>query len=868
MGTAASRQEPLAVRLYSSLLFAYPADFRREYAREMKLAFQDRWAEECGHNVARLWLQTLADVAWSAAREHLDQLVGDLRHASRTLRNEPSYAVVSTTVLALGIACSTIAFTVLNGTLLRPLPYPEADRLVAIDVTMQGQNSRLSWPEFAELNAGAGLISDIGGCAIASLMFMGDPSPEEVDGTEVTRGMLSLLRVSPVLGRFFTKQEHQPGGDAVILLSHALWQRRYGGDPTIVGKLIRTGSRPLMVVGVMPPQFGFPSGSQFWVPAVLDKWSNVKPTTLFIEGYGRLHASTSVEQARSGIVTIMKRTDAKHDSTSWEKRIDVKPLRAQLTTPIRSAVLAAMGAVGLVLLISCANISNLLLARASTRRRELSLRAALGASRSHIVRQIFIESAVLATLGGLAGLVLVLTIKPAILAIITARAPFWVNFDWDRRILAFVGCVSLLTTLLVGIVPAMRISDMNAIGAFREGGKGGSASRGTRRILSVLVFGQISMSVLLLLNAGLLIRSFLNLLRVDVGFDHRSVLTFRGSFPSTVAPSGIDAIRKAALAEIAGLPGVSSAAMTSHVPLSRMNKLRALTVEGRPVMKLRDTPTVNNIWASPGFFRTLDIPMVNGRDFAWSDRSAHIAIVDADLAKQYWPGQSAIGRRIRLGPPENNEPWHTVVGVVRSARMNSLTLAERSTVYLPITHVQWNSAFFVVKSATAPSSLTSTIRQRLDSVAGDTAVDQLQTMESVKNNVVWQPRFFTTLFGVFAVIALIVTAVGVYGIISYSVNQRTHDFAVRVALGASAAGLVALILRSALALTGLGVAAGVVGAIATGSLIETQLVGLESTDTITFAIVCGVVITTAALTSLLPALRASRADPIVALKQE
>jgi predicted permease len=483
----------------------------------MKLAFRDRWEEECGHGAARLWLQTLADVACSATREHLDQLAADLRHAARTMWNDPSYAVVATAVLALGIAASTIAFTVLNATLIRPLPYPEADRLVVIDQAIPGRSTGLAWPQFAELIRDPGTLADIGGCAHAALTLTGDPGPEEVTGSETTFGMIPLLRVNPMLGRLFTEQEHKRGNDAVILLSHSLWRTRYRGDPAIIGKQIRTISRPFTVVGVMPPWFRFPSTSQFWVPAGPDSWYIWKPTTLFIQAFGRIHAGVTVEQARSAIETIMKRIDQKHDSTSWGQSTRVRQFRTHLTSSFRPAVLASMGAVGLVLLVSCANIGNLLLARASTRHRELSLRAALGANRSRIVRQLLVESMVLAALGGSAGLLLVLAVKPATVAIITTRVPLWMNFDWDWRILAFVACVSLLTSVVVGLVPAMRVSSIDPIEALKEGGKGGSASRGTRRTLNLLVIGQVAMAVLLLLNAGLLIRSFLNLLDVDVG---------------------------------------------------------------------------------------------------------------------------------------------------------------------------------------------------------------------------------------------------------------------------------------------------------------------------------------------------------------
>lgn len=392
MRTAESKQEPLAVRLYRSLLFVYPAEFRREYATEMKLTFQDRWEEESGHGAARLWLQTLVDLACSAVREHLDQLAGDVRHAARTLWNDRSYAFIATAVLALGIAASTIAFTVLNATLIRPLPYPEADRLVAIDQVTPERGTGLAWPQFDELIRDPGTLADVGGCAHAALTLVGDPGPEEVTGSEITFGMIALLRVNPIIGRLFTEQEHRRGNDAVILLSHSLWRTRYGGDPAIVGKQIRTISRPFTVVGVMPPWFRFPGSSQFWVPGGPDSWYIWKPTTLFIQAFGRIHAGATLEQARSGIETIMKRIDQKHDSTSWGQSTRVRQLRNHLNTSFRPSVLVSTGAIGLLLLVSCANIGNLLLARASTRHRALTLRAALGADRSRIIRQLLVES--------------------------------------------------------------------------------------------------------------------------------------------------------------------------------------------------------------------------------------------------------------------------------------------------------------------------------------------------------------------------------------------------------------------------------------------------------------------------------------------
>ncbi|MGH9871752.1 MAG: ABC transporter permease [Pyrinomonadaceae bacterium] len=803
----------------------------------------------------------------------MESLFKDIRYGIRNLLKHPTFAATALITLAIGIGANTTIFSFVNGILLRPLPYPQSERLVMINETAlkQGVSSMsTSFPNFLDWRAQNRVFEDIASFSDGSnFSLTGIGEPERLRGADVSQGTFELLRVAPVLGRTFTAEEDKPKQDAVVILGYALWQRRFGSDSQIIGKPITVNSRQRTVVGVMPPGFKFPETAELWVPLGLD-------TTMFTRtdhGLGtiaRLKDGVSLAQAQAEMDVIARRIEEQNPVTNEGLGVSISSLHTVLAGDYSKALLILLGVVGFVLLVACANVANLMLARTSARQKEFAVRAALGASRWRIVRQILTESLLLSLLGSGLGLLLAMWGVKLMLALIPVKLPFWMNFNLDPRVLAFTTGVSLLTALIFGTMPAVLGTRIDLNNTLKEGGRSGGASA-RHRTRGLLVITEVALALMVLVGAGLMIQSFLNLRHFGPGFSEKNVLTFSVSLPRAKykeEPQRGEFFRQL-LERVRALPGVDSAAATTTLPLKGGNWGRSLTVEGYPVLSVGQAPMIQHTVVTPGYFHTMGIPILKGRDFTDRDSkdAEKVTIVDERLAHDYWPTESPIGKRVRFGPPEDNEPWHTVVGVVGAVRHQQLDTDTRKSVYLPHLQIPVNGLALVVQSKN-PFSLVGALRGQIREMDPDLPVVELMMMEEVVSQSVWQNRLYAILFSVFAAIAMLLAAVGIYGVMSYSVTQRTQEIGIRMALGAQLKDVLQLVVKGGLALSLIGVAIGIAGALALTRLLRTLLFGITPTDAVTLIAVSLMLLFVALLACYIPARRATKVDPLVALRYE
>jgi putative ABC transport system permease protein len=696
----------------------------------------------------------------------------------------------------------------------------------------------------------------------------GDAEAERVPAGFVSNGIFRVLGVKPLLGRAFLAEEDVPKAPRTVVLGYDVWQRRYSGDRNILGKGIRLSDEPVTVVGVMPRGFNFPDRCEVWLPLRLDAKLSTR-TDHGLAGIARLTPGISRELAEQDVRSIMRQIAKENPVTDYGQTVNVISFRSQITTDYRNAVLTLLGAGGFVLLIAAANVANLLLVKAASRTKEMAIRGALGASRGRMMQQMIVESLLLGGLGAVVGLMLAVAGIPSLLALIPVDLPLWMHFEIDGRVLGFTLAASVATSLLFGLVPALASSRVDLTGSLKEGGRAGSTGERRRLVRDGLVVAEVALSLVLLTGAGLMIRSFLALSNQHIGFDSTNVLTFRMSSPDTKYPNGekgralVNTLRE----QMASLPGVVSVAAASFPPLGNTWG-RSFTAENHPTLSLQDAPMINLTVVTPGYFHTMGIPIIEGRDFSEADgRDPLVTIVDQAVARQYWPGQSAIGKRVRYGPPEANEPWHIVVGVAGQVRNQTLTEPDRKSVYLPYGEFLWSGISILMRTAGPPQDQVAAVRARVGAIDRDLAVSSFLTLRQIVTRSIWQQRFFTTLFLVFAILALLLAAVGLYGVMSYAVSQRTHELGIRMALGASGGDLQRMVMRQALVLTLAGVGLGGVAALALMRVIPTQLYQVSPTDPVTFAVVAVILAATAALASYFPARHATRVDPVIALRE-
>lgn len=804
----------------------------------------------------------------------IENTLQDARYSLRLMIKNPAFTLIVVLTLTLGVGANTAIFSFANGILLRPLPYPQSDRLVVLDETAlkRGITSMsVSYPNFLDWREQNTVFENVGcddGTGRFSLSGIGQP--ETIRGSFITHGLLEILRVQPILGRTFTEAEDHPDTDAVVILGYDLWQKYYAGDQNILGRTIMVNNRARTVVGVMPQGFKYPEVSELWAPLALTPQLFTR-TDHGLNSIARLKDGVSIEQAQAEMHNIAARIEQQHPVTNEGLDVSVTSLHKNLSGDYREGLLILLGVVGCVLLVACVNVANLMLARASARQKELALRAALGASRWRMIRQLLIESLMLATIGGLVGLALSKWALHLLLQAIPIRLPFWMNFGLDLRVLGFTLAVTLLTGLIFGIMPALQSSRVDLNDTLKEAGRGALTSSGTHS-RSLLVITEIALSLVLLVGAGLMIQSFLRLRRVNVGLNPTNVLTFsiglpRAKYPQ---PEQRSAFFKNMVDRVRALPGVESAAATGTLPLSGGNWGRSLTVEGYPVLSVGQAPSIQHTVVTPAYFQTMGIHLLAGRDFTEADRTGAplVTIVDERLAQKYWPNESALGKRIRFGPPEDNEPWHTIVGVVGAVRHQRMQEETRNSVYLPHLQIPIGGVTVVARTGSDPKGLVAAVRREVAQLDGDLPISQVATMEEVIADSIWQPRLYAMLFAVFAGGALVLAVIGIYGVMAYIVINRTHEIGIRMALGATARDVFKLIVGRGMKLTAIGLVIGVGGAFALTRLMSGLLFNISATDPITFVLISVLLALAAFLACYIPARRATKVDPLVALRYE
>jgi predicted permease len=805
----------------------------------------------------------------------------DLRYGLRTLARKPGFTVVAIIALALGIGANTAIFSVINSVLLRPLAYHDPAALVVINhdypkINLKASVSAIGYTHYRDNVKSFESVAAVTG---GGFNLTGGGDPEQVNGSMVTHNFFSALGVSSLLGRVFLAEEDQPGKNKVVALSHAFWQRRFGGDPGIVNKTITINDESYTVVGVMPPsfQFGRELGQvvDLWTPIAFTReqldYNRLTNENLFV--IARLKSGVKIGQAQAELDAIAANLRQQYmpgaDRSNWG--LTTQSFNELVVGDIRQSLWILMGIVGLVLLIACANVANLLLARAADRQKEMAIRTALGAGRRRVIRQLLTESALLAVIGGALGLALAWFGIGALVKVNQVQIPRVNEIGVDWRALAFTLGVSLLTGVVFGLVPALQASKADLHETLKEGGRTGTG--GSRAwIRNTLVVLEMALALVVLISAGLLIRSFLRLQQVNPGFAPQNTLAMSLALPATKykEPAQRANFYKEALQGIRALPGVQSAGAVSNLPLSGDNSSGSFRIEGREVPQGQSLPHGDRWAASADYFSTMKIPIFRGRFFDDRDtmESRPVAIIDEAMARKYWSDEDPLGKRISFQVVDGNRIWREIVGIVGHVRHSGLEGESRVQYYIP--HSQAQNAFMslVVRANVEPTSLTGAVRGAISGLDNDLPVFRVKTMDQFVSDSMAQRRFAMTLVGIFAAVAMALACVGLYGVLSYSITQRLHEIGIRMALGARAADVLWLVVGQGMLLALAGVALGGVAAFLLTRLMANLLFGVTASDPLTFATIA-LLLTLVALTACLaPALRATKVDPMEALRYE
>ncbi|HXN98841.1 MAG TPA: ABC transporter permease [Candidatus Acidoferrales bacterium] len=820
----------------------------------------------------------------------MEVLWQDLRFGWRMLRRSPGFAIVAVLTLAIGIGANAAIFSVINSVILRPLPFPESQRIVWIWETDENRNVHrgvASQAEFLDWRDRNHSFQELAAWRELFFTLTGNGEPEQNWGAQVSGNFFRLFRVKPALGRDFAAGEEQPGHERVAMLSYALWQRRYGGDPSILGSSITLDDKPFTIVGVLPRDFSlFGTSRQFdvWVPFGFDR-AKLDREEHEVLVFGRLRDGAALPQAQAEMETIQSQLKQEYPTIDQKNGIVVIGFHDDVVSGLRPMLLILFGAVGLVLLIACANVANLTLARGASREREIALRAALGANRDRVFRQLLTESIVLSLIGGALGVLLAyggLHLLHAFLPVTGGRGeiPRADSIGINASVLAFTLGVSWLTGILFGLAPATQVSRHELYETLKEGGRGSAGGRHSRWMRSALVVSEVALSVMLLTGAGLLMRSFFLLMSEDLGFNPTNVLTMQVWLRDTHVPSGRQVVNyyQQAIERVSALPGVVSASAVNFPPLSGWNGLCDFDIQGRAAPSPDEQFTSQYRIVDSRYLRTMGITLKDGRDFAASDgpSTVGVAIVNEALAHKYWPNEEPVGKQIRLefpatrGPwdPEPSSSWLTIVGVVRDVRDGTWGQPKPAQLYLLLDQNPSRIMHLLVKSQGDPTAIASAVRQSLESADPNQPVTEVRTMDSLIDASVGQRRLSMILLGIFAAVATFLAGLGIYGVMAYSVAQRTHEIGVRMALGAEPGDVLGLMVRDGMRLAGIGLALGIAGSIATTRYLQTELFGVRAIDPITLASVVLGLAVVAVAACYFPARRAAKVDPLVALRHE
>ena len=812
----------------------------------------------------------------------MQTLLRDLRYAVRMLLKTPSFTAIAVLSIALGIGANTAVFSVVNAVVLKSLPFNNPESLMLVWGTGEesgilANRNQMSATDVADFRHQNTVFEDVTTYTGWNPIISGDGTAERVPAIQVGDGFFKIMRGTPLLGRVFAPEEQEDGKDFVIVLGYGLWQRRFASDPAVVGKKILLNSRPYTIVGVMGPDFhALPSTlvqpeGQFYRP-VAENYDDSQRDARHLRAIARLKPGVTIAQAQSEMSVIAQRIEQQHPQTNRNRGVHISSITEDTVGNASRALWIMLGAVVFVLLVACANVANLLLARATGRQRELTIRSAIGARRARLIRQLLTESLVLSLFGGGCGLLIAIWGTRLIEKIGSKINPAFNGFHVDLRVLAFTVGLTIVTGLLFGLAPALQMSRPNLTESLKEGARGLGGSLKGNRLRAALVITEVAMTLVLLVGAGLLVRTLLRLGRVDKGFNSENVLTMNIGLPSLKypKPDNVIAFYKQAVERIASTPGVEAAGITSVLPLSDNFDGRGLAVEDYPKPPGEDF-SVDLYVVTPGYLRAMEIPLRKGRALNEQDTKdgMKVALINQTMADQLWPNQDPIGKRIKFpGSDKNPQPWRSIVGVVSDVSQYALDQKPPMQIYLP--HEQFPTSFnsIVVKTRNKPEEMTAAVRNAVLSVDNEQAVFNVATLQELQSNSILLRSFFMLLLITFASLALILAIIGIYGVMSYAVTQRTQEIGIRMALGAGTSDVLKLIFRNGLMLTAAGVIIGLVAAFALTRLLAVLLFGIQPTDAVTFAAVSATLIVAALIACYLPARRATRVDPLVALHYE
>ncbi len=815
----------------------------------------------------------------------------DIRYGARMLLKNPGVTIIVIIALALGIGANSAIFSVVNAVLIRPLPYPESEQLVFLNEKSPVLDEMsISYPNFTDWRAQNQTFEKMGVYNRASYNLTGTGEAERIVTGQVSADLFSVLRVNAAQGRVFTNDEDKPGGTPVVLLSYPLWQRRFGGQTSILNQTITLNSKSYTVIGIMPESYAYPSRVEMWVPVgqLSDQpsWQQ-RGNHPGLYGVARLKPGTTFAQAEADMNNVAANLAKQYPDSNTGNGIRMRPLIEIFVTDVRRALWVIFGAVGFVLLIACANIANLLLARATARRKEMAIRTAVGASRWRIARQLLTESILLSLIGGTIGLALARWGVDLILYISPDAIPRSREIGLDWKVLAFTIGISFVTGILFGLIPAIQAGEVDVHETLKESGRG---TTGRQWLRSSLVVVEVATTLVLLIGAGLMIRSFYLLQKVNPGFSHEHLTSFSVSLPqkkyATEETQG--AFYNRLLENIRALPGVESTAAASGLPLGNNGWQTSFVIDGRPVPPRDQTPLMEACLVTPDYFRAMNIPVLRGRVFTDRDDRSHLAgkdlsklsetqremagvtsiVIDEEFAKRYWPNEDAVGKRIRLGTAAD-APVLEVLGVVGRVKMESLNQnSDRVQGYFAFNQTPSSGMTVIIKGASDPNQLISSVRAAVREIDPDQPIYSPRTMDDIRSESVAPERLNLTLLSLFAGLALVLAIVGIYGVMSYSVTQRTHEIGIRMAIGARPLDVFKMILGHGMKLALIGVAVGLAGAFALTRLMASMLFGVEPTDATTFGAISVLLIGVALLACYLPGRRATKVEPTISLRYE
>ena len=812
----------------------------------------------------------------------MNTLWQDIRYGFRMLWKSPGFTLITVLALALGIGANTAIFSVVNTVLLRPLPYPNADRIVFMgEWSQQVPEMSVAYPNFLDWREQAQTMEQLGAFRGANYILTGVGEPERLDGRQVSAGFFNVLGVTPATGRNFSPDEDKPGATPVAMISHGFWQRRLGGDASVINRQLLLNGESFTVIGVLPQTFEWQSPVDVWVPIGLradqaNMTERGNHPGIYV--LGLLKPNVTVEQARTEIKSIAARLAEQYPESNGGNSAVVDSLQSRAVEDIRPALLILLAAVGLVLLIACANVANLLLARAASRSKEIAIRTALGAGRSRIIRQLLTESLLLSVMGGALGLLFAMWGIDALLAVIPDNVPrlLVMGIGLDARVLAFTLGISMLTGLLFGLAPALQASKSNLNESLKDGGRSGSAGASRQRVRNLLVVSEVALSLLLLVSAGLLIKSFMRLQETELGFDPENVLTLRVPLPEARYKENalVENFWDELLRRVRALPGVESAGLTRGLPMNGGIESNVM-VEGQETTNPKDATVAVNLYAEPGYFRTMNIKLLRGRFLSDRDtKDAPLAVmVDEMFVARFFPNADPLGKRLRIGG--DRAPLRNIVGVFKHIKHYGPDEEGRVEIYTPYKQVSQESfaaanrsLWLAVKTTGDPTSLAPLIRNEVLQIDKDQPISNVETMENIVAATVAPQKFATWLLGIFAGSAMLLAAIGIYGVMAYSVPQRTHEIGIRMALGAAQGDVLRMVVVQGMKLALLGVGIGIIGAVALTRLMSSLLYGVSATDPLTYGGVSLLLAGVAFLACLIPARRATRVDPMIALRYE